>query len=92
MEKHELMEPPKYDLLIVKFRGDKHEMTLPYCEVANGKILDIANDQVRVEMHGKEFTVSYNEFVQAVEEAFDTKSIVSLAIQKENSYDPEQIL
>ena len=37
------IEPPRYDTLIVRFRGDSHEIALPYIEVANGDITNLLN-------------------------------------------------
>ena len=44
----DLLEPPKYDMLSVKFRGDQHVIVLPYCEVANGDITNISDDTVEI--------------------------------------------
>jgi hypothetical protein len=95
-EQNGLTDPPYFDTLTVKFRGDKYEVALPYCEVANGDIVEINESTVSIAVL-KEGTkevlkMAYTDFVAAVEKAFDIKEIVKLTIQLANSYDTIKIL
>ena len=87
-----LQEPPQYDMLVVKFRGDNFEIRLPYCEVANGKIETIGDKSIKValarpEDRIEEVDMSFDSFAEAVEKTFDTKEIVKLLVQKEHDYE-----
>ena len=93
-----LDEPPRYDMIIVKFRGDNHSISLPYCEVANGDFTDISNDFVHVMVEKKEESVqeaikiAFKDFIKLVEDAFDIKEVVELGVQRANSYETTVIL
>jgi len=92
-----VLEPPKYDMITVQFRGDNHIVTLPYCEVANGNIKDIKEDSLIISSHLKDgvidtTSVSFKEFVALVETTFDIKEVVKLSVQKAESYDTYTIL
>ena len=91
-----LIEPPHYDMLIVKFRGDQHTITLPYCEVANGDFKSIKDNAVEISVRTDKGTdtvkTTYPEFVKLVEDAFDIKEITYMAAQFAQSYDTIQIL
>jgi hypothetical protein len=85
---------PQYDMLSVKFRGDKEVITLPYCEVANGYIESVEKDS-------DEITIIYNEngikmtlsaFTKLMQDTFDIKDIVELSIQKSGSANTITIL
>ena len=92
------IEPPKYDMLYITFRGDKYETVLPYCEVANGIIVDAEghNDTELIidpqQPNEKPFGVSYKDFVTIIEKAFDTKEIVSMSVQVEKHFNKIKIL
>ena len=86
-----LQEPPQYDMLVVKFRGDNFEIRLPYCEVANGKIDTIGDNSIKVilarsEDKIEEVDMTFDSFAEAVEKTFDVKEIVKLVVQKEHDY------
>jgi hypothetical protein len=90
-DESQLMEPPRYDMLTVKFRGDNHEMTLPYCEVANGDITRIAPDVVGIKMlkenRIEETELTFKELFEVIEKTLDTKEIVELWLQKAETYE-----
>ena len=46
-----VIEPPKFDSLEIKFRGDNYEIVLPYCEVANGDIVKITDNVVDISIN-----------------------------------------
>lgn len=52
-ENNDILDPPVYDMLTVKFRGDKHSITLPYCEVGNGDISEVDIKQETVHLKVK---------------------------------------
>jgi hypothetical protein len=96
-EDRELLEPPKFDSLEIKFRGDNYQITLPYCEVANGDIIKIEDNVVNIRLtpvNGKRENIScdYPSFVEAVEKAFDIKEITKLSIRQAGSYESIKIL
>ena len=88
---NQLMDPPRYDMLTVKFRGDSHEMTLPYCEVANGDITRIEPNVVGIMMLKEnkieELVLSFKDFLEVIEKTFDTKEVVELWLQKAETYE-----
>ena len=90
------IEPPRYDTLIVRFRGDSHEIALPYIEVANGDIVDLSDTTVEVAMikNGIKDSVrmSFSEFAQVVESSFDTNEITKLSLQMAGKYEQTQIV
>jgi hypothetical protein len=92
----DLMDPPKHDMLIVRFHGDDFEVVLPYCEVANGKytVVDSTNIHIEVSKEDKveKVSMSYDAFVSVVEKTFDLKEIVALSIQPALSYSIYKIL
>jgi hypothetical protein len=92
----DLKDPPVYDLLNVKFRGDTFNILLPYCEVANGQIMSIDNGEIviYVQDDGKQEDVkmTHLEFVKVIEKTFDTKEIVKLSVQPAGSYEEIEIL
>lgn len=90
-----LTDPPYFDTLTVQFRGDNYEVALPYCEVANGDIVEINESTVNIAVF-KEGTkevlkMAYEDFVAAVEKAFDIKEIVKLTVQLAESYNTIKI-
>lgn len=89
-----LDEPPRHDMLTVKFRGDSDSITLPYCEVANGLIDKIDPIERHISITGdvESTTLTYEAFIKIIEETFDIKELVLLSLQKANSYDNIQIL
>lgn len=91
-----VLEPPRYDMITVQFRGDNHIVTLPYCEVANGQIKDINEDYLLISNPTQGLAdvtkVSFKEFVSLVETTFDIKEVVKLSVQKAESYDTHKIL
>lgn len=95
-EDHGVLEPPRYDMLTVRFMGDTHDLTLPYCEVANGDLISIGSDQVKIKVAtpDKVETVEmlYSRFVELVEKTFDTKGITQLSAQLAGSYELVKIL
>jgi hypothetical protein len=100
LENNSLMEPPKYDMLNIKFRGDQFEIYLPYCEVANGIIADVQPDTISISVdmedgksHKEEFvSLSYDEFTSVMEKTFDTKQIVKLSVQRAGTHQLIKIL
>ena len=89
------LEPPKHDMLHIKFRGDKHEYILPYCEVANGVIAEILENEIviaSVKPDEHPITLKYKEFFSIIEKTFDTKQITSLAVQIQGEFDVFKIL
>jgi hypothetical protein len=82
------LEPPKFDTLFIQFRGDNHEVVLPYCEVANGDIgeLNQSSKSILVEIEKEETTLPFKDFTKTIEKIFDLKEIVKLRIQKANAY------
>ena len=95
-DNQETIEPPRYDTLIVRFRGDSHEISLPYIEVANGDIVDLSDTGVEVAMtkNGIRDSVrmTFSEFAQVVESSFDTKEITKLSLQMAGKYEQVQIV
>jgi hypothetical protein len=91
-----LKDPPVYDLLNIKFRGDSFNIVLPYCEVANGHIMSLDNGVVIInvedESKQEDVRMSYLEFVKVIETTFDTKEIVKLAVQPAGAYEEIEIL
>jgi hypothetical protein len=94
-EDNDMIDPPMYDMLNVKFRGDNHELYLPYCEVANGDVMDIDKNSVSLvtlKDDGEEsLKLSFKDFFKVIEETFDTKEIVELWLQKAGTYEKIQI-
>jgi hypothetical protein len=88
-----LDDPPRHDILGIKFRGDDFEVVLPYCEVANGDITSVKDDLIEISMHGdgtkpvESVKMTYKDFTELVEKTFDIKEIVKLTLQLANSYD-----
>jgi hypothetical protein len=84
----DILEPPKFDTLFIQFRGDNHEVVLPYCEVANGDIgeLNHSANSILVEIEKEQTTLSFKDFTKTIEKTFDLKEIVKLRIQKANAY------
>ena len=91
-----VLEPPRYDMLTVRFMGDSHDLTLPYCEVANGDLLSVESDQVKIKVATPDKTETvemvYSRFVELIEKTFDTKGITQLSAQLAGSYDLVKIL
>ena len=103
----DMMDPPIYDMLTVKFRGDNHEITLPYCEVANGNIASITEDNIDISLMVPEnidaseeeprtklevVSMTFKNFAEAVEKTFDIKEIVSMSLQMAWTYDQIKIV
>ena len=91
-----VLEPPRYDMLMVQFMGDPHELVLPYCEVANGDLISIENTQIKISVARNSLIESvempYSQFVELIEKTFDTKGITKLSAQLAGSYDVVKIL
>ena len=87
----DLTEPPFYDMLTVRFRGDSFEIVMPYCEVANGDITRLENNSVEIavvkEDNLERVSMPYKDFAKVVETTFDLKEIVQLSVQLAGSYD-----
>jgi hypothetical protein len=92
-----LQEPPQYDTLTVKFKGDDYCITLPYCEVANGYIDKISDNKIKIILpraNGdiEERNMTFSEFSEAIEKTFDTKKVISLLVQKAEDYEIVKVL
>ena len=92
MSKEDLMDPPLYDMLHVKFRGDNHEVILPYCEVANGNVAEISDSAIEITKPQDKVQMDFKVFVEVIENTFDIKQIVKLSVQKAGSYESVQLL
>jgi hypothetical protein len=85
-------------MITVRFRGDDHTITLPYCEVANGDMTGVSDDAVMVRIVDKETAkqedvkMSYSDFIKVVEDTFDLKEIMYLSVQMAGSYEHTKIL
>jgi hypothetical protein len=82
-------------MLTIRFRGDNHDVVLPYCEVANGDITEIEDNLIKVAVNDKKKNVlklPFADFVKLIEETFDIKDIVKLMVQKAGSYDNVTVL
>lgn len=91
----ELKDPPIYDTLTVRFRGDNHDVILPYCEVANGDIVYIGGDLVKIEAGDNKknaLSMSFADFAKLVEQSFDIKDITKLSVQLAGAYEEIEIL
>lgn len=82
------LEPPRFDTLFIQFRGDNHEVVLPYCEVANGDIgeLNHASNSILITVDNEKAELSFKDFTSTIEKTFDLKEIVKLRLQKANTY------
>lgn len=91
-----LDEPPRYDTLSVKFRGDSYEIVLPYIEVANGDIVSITDTELEIMLIKDNvqdaIKMTYKDFTKLVETTFDTKEVVELKLQLAGTYDKVTIL
>jgi len=91
-----LLEPPKHDMLVIRFMGDNHDLILPYCEVANGDLISVKNAQVKISVVKNNVleTVEmlYSKFVELIEKTFDTKGIMQLSVQLAGNYEQVKIL
>jgi hypothetical protein len=91
-----LDEPPRYDTLSLKFRGDSYEIVLPYIEVANGDIVSISEAEVEIMLIKDNvqdaIKMTYKDFAKLVETTFDTKEVVELKLQLAGTYDRVTIL
>jgi hypothetical protein len=91
-----LDEPPRHDMMSVKFRGDAEVIILPYCEVANGNISKIDSVERHITIVKEDsfdpVIMTFESFVKVVEETFDIKEVVQLSLQKAESYDNITIL
>ena len=87
----DLTDPPIYDMLTVKFRGDSFEVTLPYCEVANGDIRQVENDKVEIVVTKdsalERVEMCFKDFTKVIETTFDLKEITQLSVQLAGTYD-----
>jgi hypothetical protein len=92
---NDLIDPPLYDMLNVKFRGDIHELYLPYCEVGNGDVTDIDKNSVTLitldDAAQEPTTLPFKDFFKMIEQTFDTKEIVGLWLQKAGAYEKIKI-
>ena len=91
-----VLEPPRHDMLIIRFMGDTHDLMLPYCEVANGDLISVENTQVKISVTKDNVQevveMGYTSFVDLVEKTFDTKGIVQLSVQLAGSYEQIKVL
>ena len=91
-----LDEPPRHDMMSVKFRGDAEVIILPYCEVANGNISKIDPVERHITIVKEDafdpVVMTFDGFVKVVQETFDIKEVVQLSLQKAESYDNITIL
>ena len=87
-----MIDPPHHDLLSVRFRGDQFDVTLPYCEVANGEIKSLKDGTVQVVFNNDTISMSFDDFASFVEKTFDTKGIVKLSVQPSFSRETFKIL
>lgn len=89
-----LDEPPRHDMMTVKFRGDSETIVLPYCEVANGNLSKIDTVERHVVILNEEdsVTMTFEDFIKVVETTFKIKEVVQLSLQKAQSYENIQIL
>ena len=80
-----LLEPPQYDMLFVRFRGDDYTVVLPYCEVANGDISHISDNLITLTVTKNKVVESldmdFKAFTKFIETTFDIKEIIYLAAQ-----------
>ena len=83
-------------MLMVKFMGDPHELVLPYCEVANGDLISVKDNQIKISVikdnAAEVVEMIYSKFVELIEKTFDTKGIIKLSVQLAGSYEPVKIL
>jgi hypothetical protein len=95
-EENGVLEPPRYDMLMIRFMGDSQDLVLPYCEVANGDLISVQNTQVKISVTkdnvNEVVEMSYSKFVELIETTFDTKGITQLSAQLAESYDQVKIL
>jgi hypothetical protein len=95
-EDNGVLEPPRHDMLMIRFMGDTHDLVLPYCEVANGDLVSIQNSQVKISVTKDNVVeiveMAYSKFVELIETTFDTKGITQLSTQLAESYDQVKIL
>jgi hypothetical protein len=95
-ESRDLLDPPKYDMLIVRFHGDDFDVVLPYCEVANGDFKAVTEESIHIAVNkgskSESVAMSYSSFAEVVEKTFDTKEVVALAVHPKESYKSFKIL
>ena len=84
------VEPPVHDMLVLK--GTKTNVTMPLCELMDGKFIGLEEGSVIMEQGEKRFTLKRCEFVKAIEEnlAYLGK-VKSLSIWREGEFQPEEI-
>jgi hypothetical protein len=91
-----VLEPPRYDMLTIRFMGDTYDLVLPYCEVANGDLISVQNSQVKISVSKDNVLevveMAYSKFVELIEKTFDTKGITELSAQLAGSYEQVKIL
>ena len=92
----DLLEPPKYDMIAVRFRGDDHTIVLPYCEVANGDITEITAEEIQISVIKadvlEKVKMAHVDFLTLIESAFDIKEIKELGVQLAGSHDTHTII
>lgn len=90
-----LTEPPIYDMLTIRFRGDMFDISLPYCEVANGDITQVENNVIELVVAKDDkldrVKMSFSDFAKVIETTFDLKEIKELSVQLAGSYDTTRI-
>ena len=92
-EDSSVLEPPHHDMVHLQFRGDDFSMSIPYCEVANGTLVQVTDTHVHVCGIGADVVeVSKQEFKSLLEKTFDHKEIIKLAVQLEQTFDTIVIL
>ena len=83
-----LLEPPRYDMIVVGFRGDDFTLRMPYCEVANGQLQGANETHVLLTGAGGEpIEVPRSSFKDLIEKSFDHKDVVKLAIQLKETFE-----
>jgi hypothetical protein len=93
-----LDEPPKHDMLTVKFRGDIAAIVLPLCEVTNGYVATIDKVDRHIDIttisddKPEKVKLTFENFVKIVEDTFDIKEVVQVSLQKAETYENIQVL
>jgi len=77
-----LVYPPGHDILIINFAGDKSAVAVPYCEVANGKILLADGKEIVLALpNGEKTSLSHEEFVGVIRKTYEPTGLVALALK-----------
>lgn len=93
-----LDEPPKHDMLTVKFRGDAEAIVCPLCEVTNGHVTNIDKVDRHIDItmlkddKPENVKLTFENFIKVVEDTFDIKEVVQVSLQKAETYENIQVL